>query len=253
MKPSLSYTIWFSQRTGSSLLCKALESTGVAGKPAEWLHHVTTGAELYTHYGVNRPSELQTKLWELGSTSNRIFGLKQGFFEPYFSSLLETFRQFPGCDGRPCNRGEIWENAFPNSKHIFMTRRNKVRLAVSWWKAIQTQEWYREHGSKPADKDVRDRYSSDAINTLYIGSVMREAGTQEFFTEANIVPLTVVYEDFIQRYKTTVLEILAYLGIPCEGVTIASPYYDQLADDVSEEWAQRFRKERQAGWEHVGW
>jgi LPS sulfotransferase NodH len=107
-----------------------------------------------------------------------------------------------------------------------MTRRNKVRLAVSWWKAIQTQEWHREHGTKPTDKDVRDRYSFDAINTLYVASVMREAGMQEFFTEANVVPLTVVYEDFVQRYETTVFEILAYLGIPCEGVTVASPYYE---------------------------
>ena len=39
MVPQLSYTIWFSQRTGSSLLCNALESTGVAGKPNEWLIH----------------------------------------------------------------------------------------------------------------------------------------------------------------------------------------------------------------------
>gem|GEM_PF-4288901 len=29
MKPRSSYTIWFSQRTGSTLLCKALESTGI--------------------------------------------------------------------------------------------------------------------------------------------------------------------------------------------------------------------------------
>ena len=33
MKPRLPYTIWFSQQTGSTLLCKALESTGIAGKP----------------------------------------------------------------------------------------------------------------------------------------------------------------------------------------------------------------------------
>ncbi|WP_019506605.1 Stf0 family sulfotransferase [Pleurocapsa sp. PCC 7319] len=38
MKPKLSYTIWFSQRTGSTLLCRALQSTGLAGKPSEWLN-----------------------------------------------------------------------------------------------------------------------------------------------------------------------------------------------------------------------
>ncbi len=252
MKPLLSYTIWFSQRTGSTLLCKALESTGVAGKPAEWLH-VSSGVQLCTHYGVSSPAELQTKLWELGSTPNQVFGLKHGISEPHFSSVIETFRKFPGCNGRSCDRGEVWENAFPKGKHVFMTRRNKVRLAVSWWKAIQTQEWHRKHGAKPTKEDVRERYSFDAIDTLYVASVMREAGTQEFFTEAGIVPLTIVYEDFVQCYKTTVLEILKYLDIPSEGVTVAPPYYERLADEVSQEWAQRFRQERQVGWEHIGW
>ncbi len=37
MKPKSSYTIWFSQRTGSSLLFRGLQSTGVAGHPWEWL------------------------------------------------------------------------------------------------------------------------------------------------------------------------------------------------------------------------
>jgi LPS sulfotransferase NodH len=196
---------------------------------------------------------LQIKLWKLGSTPNNVFGFKYGMSEPHFSSLLETFRQFPGCNGRPCDRGEVWENAFPNGKHIFMTRRNKVRLAVSWWKAIQTQEWHRKYGAKPTNKDVSDRYSFDAIDKLYAESVMREAGMQEFFTEAHIVPLTVVYEDFVRRYEITVFEILAYFGISSEGVTVTSSYYEQLADDISEEWAQRFRQEKQDRWEHIGW
>jgi trehalose 2-sulfotransferase len=37
MIPTQSYTIWFSQRTGSTLLNRALSSTGVAGDPGEWL------------------------------------------------------------------------------------------------------------------------------------------------------------------------------------------------------------------------
>ena len=42
MKPKQSYIIWFSQRTGSSILCKALEDTGIAGRPSEWLHEHET-------------------------------------------------------------------------------------------------------------------------------------------------------------------------------------------------------------------
>ena len=98
MKPILSYTIWFSQRTGSTLLCKALEAARVAG------NH----------------TELQRRLWEIGSTPNGAFGLKHSFHEPDFSQLFELFHMFP------------------NHRHIFMTRGNKIRLAASCWKAIQS-------------------------------------------------------------------------------------------------------------------
>lgn len=130
MKPTLSYTIWFTQRTGSTLLCKALEETHIAGIPNEWL---------YTWLGDQRVrsyTELQMRLWESGSTANGVFGLKHSFHESHFTTLIETFRQFPGCPAHEKNRVRIWENALPNHKHIFMTRRNKVRLAVSWWKAV---------------------------------------------------------------------------------------------------------------------
>ncbi|WP_371263809.1 Stf0 family sulfotransferase [Paenibacillus sp. UNC496MF] len=36
MKPKQSYAIWFAQRTGSTLLHRALASTGMAGDPGEW-------------------------------------------------------------------------------------------------------------------------------------------------------------------------------------------------------------------------
>ena len=82
---------------------------------------------------------------------------------------------------------------------------------------------------------------------------MREAGIQEFFTEGNIAPLTIVYEDFIQQYEQTIRTILDYLELDSETVTMAPPALIKLADSVSEEWAQRFREERQNGWVNRGW
>ena len=78
MKPQISYTIWFSQRTGSTLLCKALEATGIAGKPNEWFNT----SDLFDHYKVPNHAELQTYLWNVGSASNGVFGIKHSFHEP---------------------------------------------------------------------------------------------------------------------------------------------------------------------------
>jgi LPS sulfotransferase NodH len=247
MEPKLSYTFWFTQRTGSTLLCKALEATQIAGMPHEWL---------YTWIGdhqVKSPAELQKRLWQNGSTVNGVFGLKHSFHEPHFTQLIETFRQFPTCPAKQNNRVKIWESALPNHRHIFMTRRNKVRLAVSWWKAIKTAEWHRLPGVSPKTMGLTDTYSFDAIHHLYCECSMREAGIQEFFSEGEIVPLTIVYEDFIQEYEKTVRRVLAFLGLDTISLNISPPSLAQTADNISEEWTQRFREELQKGWNHRGW
>ena len=82
---------------------------------------------------------------------------------------------------------------------------------------------------------------------------MREAGIQESFTEGDITPLTIVYEDFIQNYEQTIRTVLDFLELEADSVTIAPPPLSPTADSVSEEWVQRFRQERQNGWTNKGW
>lgn len=250
MTPQSSYTIWFSQRTGSTLLYKALESTGIAGTPREWFN---CPSDLLSTYRKADHAELQGYLWKLGSTANGVFGISHSFYEPHFSQLTETLRKFPICPSTAIKRTEVWENVFANHRHIFMTRRNKIRLAVSWWRAIQSGVWHLPKGEERKPFDFSNAYSFEAINHLYNECSMREAGIQEFFTEGGIAPLNIFYEDFIQDYEGTVHTILDYLELGSSSVTIAPPALTILADDVSEEWVQRFREERQDGWTNRGW
>ena len=247
MKPKLSYTIWFSQRTGSTLLCQALEATGIAGVPKEWFWR------WLSHQSGSDPEELQRRLWENGSTSNGVFGVKHSFHEPHFRQMLERFRTFPTCAPEERNRARLWEQALPNHRHIFMTRRNKIRLAVSWWKAIKTQEWHKLSGAPPKFFDLSNAYDFDAIHHLYDECSMREAGIQEFFSEGNISPFTLVYEDFIQEYEKTVRKVLEFLELDTMDVKIPAPPLARTADATSEEWVQRFREEHQKGWDNRGW
>lgn len=250
MTPKLSYTIWFSQRTGSTLICKALESTGIAGNPREFFN---CPPDLLNTYQLNNYSELQEHLWKLGSTPNDIFGMKHSYCEPRFSELIETLKKFPACCSSEINRIKVWEQVFPNHRHIFMTRRNKIRLAVSWWRAIQSSEWHLANDEVHKSADLSNAYSYDAINHLYNECSMREAGIQEFFTEGGISPLNIFYEDCIQDYEQTVRRILDYLELDSQAATIAPPALTKLADSISEEWAQRFREEHQQGWVIRGW
>jgi LPS sulfotransferase NodH len=241
-QPSLSYTIWFSQRTGSTLLNKALASTGVAGDPCEWLH-----------YQRQDPATLKREdleqMWRLGTTPNGVFGLKIGFEQRWIDAFRSMFAL-----SQDASRAEVWSTAFPNcSKHIYMTRRNKVRLAVSWWRAIVSGEWHRDYGSKPQEHDIADRYNYEAINHLLIESTMCEAAMEDFFSESGIEPLTIVYEDFILNYEGTVMKVLEYLNIPSTNVKVSPPSLDKLADDIAEQWVQRYREDCQKGWPTRRW
>jgi trehalose 2-sulfotransferase len=250
MKPQLSFTIWFSQRTGSTLLYKALESTDVAGVPREWFN---CPPDLLTTYQKKDHSELQEYLWKLGTTSNGVFGISHSYYEPHFSILTETLRKFPVYPPNETKRTAVWEHVFSNHRHIFMTRRNKIRLAVSWWRAIQSGEWHVPSGERRKPPDLSNAYSFDAIHHLYNECTMREAGIQEFLAEGRITPLNIFYEDFIQNYEGTVRTILDYLELDSSSITIAPPALTKLADATSEEWVQRFREERQNGWTNRGW
>ncbi|HKJ38765.1 MAG TPA: Stf0 family sulfotransferase [Anaerolineales bacterium] len=250
MKPKLSYTIWFSQRTGSTLLCQALESTGVAGVPREWFN---CPPDLLTTFKKADHAELQEYLFKLGTTDNGIFAINHSFYEPHFSQLIETLRKLPACPSEPISRTEVWEQVFPNHRHIFMTRRNKIRLAVSWWRAIQSGEWHIPSGELRKPVDLSNAYSFDAINHLYMECSMREAGIGEFFAEGNITPLNIFYEDFVQNYEGTIRTILDYLELDTTSATIAPPALIKTADVISEEWVQRFREERQENWTNKGW
>ena len=171
--PTLCYTIWFSQRAGSTWLCDLLARVGFSGKPGEHLGFSDTAA-VFDHYGTAEPAEVLARIYALGSTDNGVFGIKQGYSQPRFASVLAAI------DGDVANGGKqssisIWEKAFPRHRHIFLTRRNKLRLAVSWWKAIQSGEWHHRHGERPTEVDLKDAYDANAIRQLLAEAVVREA------------------------------------------------------------------------------
>ena len=246
MPPLLSYTIWFTQRTGSTWLCQALTSTGIAGRPGEHLNQ-PSGADTLAFYQAANRSELLQRLHALGSTHNGVFGIKQGYSEPAFASILDVLAP-PGP-----SRLARWAEAFPNHRHIVMTRRNKLRLAVSWWRAIKSGAWHRRKGQTAAPVDLSDAYDALAIDHLMQEAVVREAGIQELFSEAGVVPLNIAYEDAIQDFPGTVNTVLAWLDLPPTKIDLARIDLQQTSDDLTESWVQRFRRDRQDGWTNRGW
>ncbi|MEZ5044965.1 MAG: Stf0 family sulfotransferase [Saprospiraceae bacterium] len=254
MESNLFYTIWFSQRNGSSLLCEGLKSTGIAGVPEE-LFNAPAGTSLLDHFQVANYQDLQQVLWQKGRTPNRVCGIKVNAPRKEHDPIMEQLKHLSGLATANPTHFEIWNNLFPGGKHIFMTRRNKIRQAVSWWKAIVTQEWHRKAGAKRCydPNAIRDRYDFAAIHHLLLETSLREAKIQDMLDQAQAVALTLVYEDFIRHYEQSIREVISFLGIQAEGFSVEPPFYHRLADDLSDEWTERFRKELQQDWAEMIW
>jgi trehalose 2-sulfotransferase len=159
-------------------------------------------------------------------------------------------------DGR-----EAWAALFPACKHVFMTRRNKVRLAVSWWRAIRSGEWHRPgrpaptvvdppsgHAERPKlPQDVVDLYDYNALAHLFAEASLREAAMQNLFDRWRVIPYTIVYEDLIAAYEPTMRGLLDFLEIPDRHtIEIPAPAFEQLADEISNAWTERFVREWKA-------
>lgn len=250
-KPTLRYWICATPRTGGSLLSQWLGATGVAGHPAEYFWRDNEPA-FQEHWHVSSYAGYLDRALHHGTTPNGVFGAKldAGGYLEHFESRLRTIPQFSDPD---LSFQAIITSAFPNLKFIWITRRNKVRQAVSWWKAVQTNEWGRRQGNSPR-AGQEPVYNFAAIDQLTNESLMREAGWQAHFSEWQARPLTIVYEDFVDHYVETVAQVLDFLGIT-EPYTIREHEITLVrqADGLSEEWVQRYRREKQLDWTMKGW
>lgn len=250
MRPSQSYIIWFTQRSGSTLLCKGLEETQIGGKPGEYFTLMGENSLCEKHQ-VSNYEDLKNKLWELGTSSNGAFGIKVPL---HFSRIQKIFDEIKALNNSPSdNPLEILSEIFPNCQHIYLSRRNRIRQVVSWWRAIHDNVWHLEKGQTHRNdlKFYEEKYNFDALSHLFKESILMECSVQRFFDQNNITPFNVFYEDFIKNYDSTMLAILDFLKIDFENLEIQAPYYAPTADGNSEIWVKRFAEDLQKDWSEI--
>ena len=240
MEPTQSYRIWFTPRTGSTLLCKGLEDTGIAGKPGEFFTLFEHNS-LLEKYEVSDYKALKQRLWREGTSANGVFGTKM-FNDHKVMNELKQLRDNEGLDSA------FLSDLFPNCKDIFLTRRNKVRQAVSWWKAIKDNVWHIQPKQRKEENGgafYEANYDFAALSHLFKEAMLRECAIQEFFMQHDIHPLTIVYEDMVSDFQGTIKRFIRYLNIAHDDFPIPQKYFQKTADSASEQWVQRFRKDLQ--------
>lgn len=269
----LSYLVCATPRSGSTLLCRALDGTGVAGHPEEYfeaLRKSGTPRRPHEYFDPERHANIVERLafrempegtpqpsplwhpdtydryldWAIreGTTPNGVFGAK--LMWGYLGDFAELLRGIDGMAGRPLP--ELLSAAFPGLRYIQITRQDKIRQAVSLWKAVQTQAWRSEGDGQPPQA-LEPVFSFRAINYLVRLLTAHDASWDAYFLGLGHEPMKVTYEDLAQDTPTVVRRVLSYLGIPVpDDLEIRSPGLSVQADAASEEWVGKVNEHLKA-------
>lgn len=219
--PKYFYFVASTERSGSTYLCTLLWRTGILGAPVEYFNFNNIMLQMATRLGAHSLDEYLRRLFKVRSSPNGVFGAKIHWPHLQFLLLSKLLGQFP------------------NARWIFIDRRDAVAQAVSYAKAVQTQQW-----RSSANPQANPKFDFGTILRWHKQLVADKNGWHTFLRNAKVHPLTVFYEDFIERPDGITAEIVAKLGFPTEprGVPIA-PDVERQGDETNIEWATRFREE----------
>ena len=234
--PGIHYLICATPRSGSTLLCEALRNTGLAGNPDEYFGpmHVERWNEQWNTQTAHQYLE---RVRKVGSGQNGVWGAKvmRLYWEVFVGQLRDSV-------DTPLTDEALLSEVFPSLKCILITRRDKVRQAVSWMKFLQGSAWFWE-------KEIPQRieglvYRPDIISSSMEQTMAHESEWRQFFRDGGFAWTEVVYEDFVDAYEETAVQMLDFLGVPRpKTVSFGSRRLRRQADDLSDRWVARYLSE----------
>ncbi|NNF77575.1 MAG: sulfotransferase [Rhizobiales bacterium] len=243
------YVICTSPRSGSTLLCKLLAATGVAGKPGSYFHDGSVAAWL-GYYDLT-PDEAATEREVLadifaaaiaeGSAGTGMFGLRlQRHSFDFFSRKLALLHP-----DHPTER-ERFQAAFGRTAFVHLTRRDKIEQAVSCVKAQQTGLWHAAPDGTELERlsaPQAPAYAPDEISACVEEMTAYDHQWESWFEAQSLQPLRITYEALSAAPGETLKCVLQHLGLNRETARGVEPGVAKLADEISKDWVARFRSE----------
>jgi trehalose 2-sulfotransferase len=229
------FMICTSPRSGSTLLCKLLSATAVAGNPQSWFYGTSLDDWLEDLDVVPKPGDTEQEVLEAvfraavkkGSDGKGPFGLRQqGESFPFLFEKLKTlFREETTDVGR-------FQCAFGQTLFIHLTRQTGL-----WHVAPDGTELERV---APHQEPTYDHQKVRACIDMLVAY---ERVWSDWFVREGIAPLRISYEDLAADPIAVLRHILIALGQDQSAANDVRPGVKKLADNTNREWAMRFRAE----------
>jgi trehalose 2-sulfotransferase len=231
-KPWLSCVICSLPRSGSTLLSSALEETGYAGRPDEYFGRKESGyADKWSLPKEYTLRSFLRKMTAGSMTPNGVSAVKIHLHD--FMHVIQRAREE---SGETLSERDLLEACFPGPRYIFIHRKDKIRQAISFLRALDSLQWQRLH-TEPVSKRMAV-LNIDIKRVAPMAQMFREQETEwrRFFLRNNLTAHDVIYEDLADDYYGTVLSALEYLGVtPVTDVRLGPPRLARQSDHLTEE------------------
>jgi LPS sulfotransferase NodH len=229
----MNYIVASTPRTGSSLLCEGLVSTGIAGYPAEvfapdfrgmWVRQWSLPSSVaYPEYVAAAK--------RYGTTPNGVFGTKIQWM--HVAPLAISM-------GLPCHF-DILEYLFPRAKFVNIVRRDRRAQALSWFRAIETNEWWSyKHIDEGRSLQAPPELRPESVRALEFHIAQQQVAWRGYFaSRGETPPLVIEYEELAGDYRGEIARVLRFLDLDeAPARNLPEPRLERQADEVNACWHQ---------------
>jgi LPS sulfotransferase NodH len=237
-----SYIICTNPRSGSWLLSEGLAATSLVGNPREWFNVLEQRAQA-CRLGAAAQEEPDFPAYldhviANATTPNGVCGIKLHYYQfAYLAQKLATIEAYESL-----STARAIAAAFAEPKYVWLTRRDKARQAISYYRACQTEEWWQIDGVSRPEGDHRNiDFNARAIRQLEFTLENNDNGWRQFFRANDIDVLVVDYEDLAADYRGNICRVLQWLGMDgAKRVHIPPPRLKRQSDARTEQWLARY-------------
>ncbi len=225
------YVICSTPRTGSTLLCELLTSTGIAGVPHSYFRSQDIDRRA-ADWGLppDRTFESYSKaVRRFTSSENGVLGLRV-----MWGTLDELLSELRPVHGNLDDLA-VLEAEFGDISFIHLKRGDLVGQAISLFKAEESNYW---HSTQPDYSNIEVHYNYDEIKRRVDSLKNDDAAWIEWFRRVGVEPFSITYEQLELDAEDTARSVLRHLDLDYSGEFVAPN--EKLADEQTELWRERY-------------
>jgi LPS sulfotransferase NodH len=210
-----------------------MRALGTLGRPEEYLR-LDLDDEYRERWGLSSDAsgdELIAAMTAHGRTRNGVFGIKLHWFQ--FELLLRRLRALELPEEEPYGGDDaaLLGRYFGSVRWVHLERSDTLRQAVSWYRAIHTDEWWRLVGEPDPGASVE--YDFEAIKHLYYLLLDYRRAWRRWFEAHGDQVLGIGYEELSADLDGCLLRIVEHVGVR-PPVRLPSPSLARQSDEVTE-------------------